>query len=253
MTTLLIDADHLIHSACAACECDIRWDEWINTLHLEQGDVKDFIAMRLAYWQELTESNEVVMCFSDYPSFRYDIWPEYKANRIGKRKPLGMRDIRQWVHKEYTCRSMAGLEGDDVMGILATNGSYPNPIIVSIDKDMRTVPCSLLAGEEVETVTQLDANRSWMKQALTGDTSDGYPGLKGVGPVSAEKILGPASNLAEMWAAVVTAYQKAGFTMKDALTNARMARILRHGDYDFDLSTVRLWDPDRDPCMKTND
>jgi DNA polymerase I len=250
--TLLIDSDWLVHSACSACECDIRWDEWINTLHLEQGDVKDFITMRLAYWQELADDPHVVMCFSDYPSFRYDIWPEYKANRIGKRKPLGMRDIRKWVHDEYECRSMAGLEGDDVMGILATNGNYPNPIIVSIDKDMRTVPCSLLAGEAVETVTPLDANRAWMKQTLTGDSSDGYPGLKGVGPVSAEKILGPATSLPEMWTAVVVAYQKAGFTMKDALTNARMARILRHGDYDFNLSTVRLWDPDRDPCMKTN-
>jgi len=27
----LIDADWLIYSACAACETDISWDEWINT------------------------------------------------------------------------------------------------------------------------------------------------------------------------------------------------------------------------------
>lgn len=251
--TLLIDADHLLYAGCAACECDIRWDEWINTLHLEQGDVKDFITMRLAYWQELTGDSQVLMCFSDYPSFRYDIWPEYKANRIGKRKPLGLRDIRHWIHKEYDCRTISGLEGDDVMGLLATNGSCPNPIIVSIDKDMRTVPCSLLAGEQVETVTQLEADRTWMKQALTGDTSDNYPGLKGVGPATAEKILGPASTLPEMWATVVTAYQKAGHTMMDAITNARMARILRHGDYDFELSSVRLWEPDTDPRMKTHD
>lgn len=250
--TLLIDADWLIHSACAACECDIRWDEWINTLHLEQGDVKDFITMRLDYWRELTQHDQVVMCFSDYPTFRHQVHEEYKANRIGKRKPLGLHDIRKWVQAEYDSRIVAGLEADDVMGILATNGSYSQPVIVSIDKDMRTVPCSLLAGDQVETVTLLEANRNWMKQTLTGDTSDNYPGLKGVGPVTAEKMLGPASTLPEMWDTVVAAYQKAGRTMMDAVTNARMARILRHGDYDFDLSVVRLWDPAGDPAMKTN-
>lgn len=251
--SLLIDADWLIHSACAACECDIRWDDHIHTLHLEQGDVKDFIAMRLQFWRELTGDDDVVMCFSDYPTFRHEIHQDYKANRIGKRKPLGLRDIREWVQREYHSRTLAGLEADDVLGLLATNGSYARPIIVSIDKDMRTVPCSLLAGEEVETVTPLEANRAWMKQTLTGDTSDNYPGLKGVGPVTAEKTLGSAVTLPDMWDNVVKAYQKAGFTMMDALLNARMARILRHGDYDFHSSEVQLWDPDRDPAMRTND
>ena len=250
--TLIIDADWLIHSACAACECDIRWDEWINTLHLEQADVKDFVSMRVSYWRDLTHDDEVVMCFSDYPTFRHDIHQEYKANRIGKRKPLGMRDIRQWVNAEYESRTCRGLEADDTMALLAMGGLYRDPIIVSIDKDMRTVPCSLLANDQVETVTLLDANRTWMKQALTGDTSDNYPGIKGVGPVSAEKILGPACSLPEMWESVVAAYQKAGHTMMDALMNARMARILRHGDYDFHTGEIQLWDPDRDPAMKTN-
>lgn len=250
--TLLIDADWLVHSACAACECDIRWDEWINTLHLEQADVKDFITMRVGYWQDLTGDKDVVMCFSDYPTFRHQVHQEYKANRIGKRKPLGMRDIRKWVTHEYESRTCAGLEADDTMALFATGGQYLQPTIVSIDKDMRTVPCSLLAGEQVETVSLLDANRTWMKQALTGDTSDNYPGLKGVGPVTAEKMLGATSTLPEMWEAVVAAYQKAGFTMMDALLNARLARILRHGDYDFGTGEVRLWEPDTDPAMKAN-
>ena len=250
--TLLIDADWLVHSACAACECDIRWDEWINTLHLEQGDVKDFITMRLGYWRDTTGDDQVVMCFSDYPTFRHDLCQEYKANRVGKRKPLGMRDIRRWVEQNYECRTCVGLEADDVMGLLATNGSYANPVMVSVDKDLRTVPGSLLAKDQLETVTLLDANRTWMKQALTGDTSDNYPGLKGVGPVGAEKLLGAATSLPDLWEKVVTAYQKAGLTLADALFNARMARILRHGDYDFHTGEIHLWDPDRDPAMNTN-
>jgi DNA polymerase-1 len=95
-----------------------------------------------------------------------------------------------------------------------------------------------------------DANRNWMTQALVGDTSDNYPGLKGFGPVKAEKLLAEHHTLPAMWSAVVGAYRKAGGTFGDALLNARMARILRYGDYDFTAATVELWDPDRDPAMK---
>lgn len=248
--TLLIDADWLIYSACAACECDIRWDEWLHTLHLEEGDVKDFITSRVEYWQESTGDKQVVMCFSDYPTFRHDLHQEYKANRIGKRKPLGLRDIRLWVEHSYESRSCIGLEADDVMGLLATGGQYDAPIIVSIDKDMRTVPGRLLAGDQIELTTVDSANRAWMIQALTGDTSDGYSGLKGFGPVKAEKQLDDATALPEMWDRVVAAYRKNGMTYADALRNARLARILRHGDYDWASSAIRLWDPDVDPAMK---
>ena len=250
--TLLIDADWLVHSACAACECDIRWDEWINTLHLEQADVKDFMSTRLDYWREITQDYSTVMCFSDYPTFRHEMNDEYKANRIGKRKPLGLRDIRRWVQDNFESRTLRGLEADDLLGLFATGGTYKNPIIVSIDKDMRTVPCSLLAGDAVETVTQAQADRAWMLQALTGDTTDNYSGLKGVGPKTAEKLLDGATTLPKMWEKVVAAYRKAGGSFQDALLNARMARILRHGDYDFSAGTVQLWDPDCDPAMKAN-
>lgn len=250
--TLLIDADLLIYSACSACEYDVKWDDTLHTLHLEEGDVKDFITMRVDRWQELVGDDQVVMCLSDYPSFRYDLLPQYKANRIGKRKPLGMQDIRYWMQDQYACGLIAGLEADDVMGIFATNDTHPNPVIVSIDKDMRTVPCSLLAKDMVETVSQVAADRAWMRQTLTGDSTDNYPGLKGVGPVTADKILGDATTLPELWARVVQAYQKGGLTWRDALLNARMARILRHGDYDFDQSAVRLWEPAIEPRMTAN-
>lgn len=241
--TLLIDADWLLYAACAACECDIRWDEWIHTLHLEPADVHSFVGDRVAHWKELTGHQQIVMCFSDSPSFRFDLYPEYKANRIGKRKPLGLRDLRRWIEQHYETRTMIGLEADDVLAILATNGSYRDPIIVSPDKDMRTVPCQLLARDAVETVSEAEAARSWMMQTLTGDQSDNYPGIKGCGPVKADKILGAEADLGKMWALVVDAYRKAGLTFSDALLNARLARILRCGDYDCVSGEVRLWDP----------
>ena len=241
--TLLIDADWLVYSACSACECDIRWDEWIHTLHLEPADVYAFIGNRVEEWKNITNHKDVVMCFSDYPSFRYSLYPEYKANRVGKRKPLGLRDLRMWVQQRYETRTMFGLEGDDVLAVLATNGAYPSPIIISPDKDMRTVPCQLLAKDTVESITKEEAMRSWMLQTLTGDQSDNYPGIKGCGPVKADKILGDEQDPMKMWTLVLEAYRKAGLTFADALLNARLARILRHGDYDCHSGEIDLWDP----------
>jgi DNA polymerase-1 len=117
---------------------------------------------------------------------------------------------------------------------------------------MRTVPGKLLRMDKMEVNDLVEANRNWMIQALVGDTSDNYPGLKGYGPVKAGKLLAEHDRLWVMWDVVLDAYREAGFTFADALLNARMARILRHGDYDFSSTNVELWDPDRDPAMKIN-
>jgi 5'-3' exonuclease len=140
LMTLLVDADWLLYAACSACECDIRWDEWIHTLHLEQSDAKSYITHQVGKWQDATGHKSVVMCLSSYPTFRHQLFAEYKANRAGRRKPLGLRDMRAWLAAQYETMCHVNLEADDVMGILMTNGSYADPIMVTADKDMRTVP-----------------------------------------------------------------------------------------------------------------
>jgi DNA polymerase-1 len=45
----------------------------------------------------------------------------------------------------------------------------------------------------------------------------------------------------DMWKIVVKAYEKAGMNEQDALQQARVARILRHGEYDKKTGEVKLW------------
>jgi DNA polymerase-1 len=47
----------------------------------------------------------------------------------------------------------------------------------------------------------------------------------------------------EWWETIVAAYVKSGLTKEDALRNARLARILRPSEYDFDTNTPVLWTP----------
>ena len=135
------------------------------------------------------------------------------------------------------------LEGDDVLGILATSKEFNDPIIVSPDKDMRTVPCKLLAGDDLELITKRQADRNWMIQALTGDNTDNYKGISGVGSVTANKILGETKTLNDMWDIVVKEYEKKSGGYKEALLTARLSRILRTGDYNIQSKKIKLWKP----------
>ena len=242
--TLLIDADWLIYSSCCSCEQDIKWDENLHTLHCDERDIHEMIDSRIEYYQNIADDKtDVVMCFTEYPTFRHEIFPEYKANRKNKRKPLALYGIVKQIQQRYESVSYTGLEGDDVLGLLATSKKYSNSIVVSPDKDMKTVPCTLIANDDMELITKKKADRHWMIQALTGDSTDNFKGLIGCGPVTADKILGDAKTLPDMWDKVVKAYEKKKQTFTDALLTARLSRILREGDFNYKTKEVELWTP----------
>ena len=243
--TLLIDADWLIYNSCCACEQDTRWTEHEHTLHSDEGDIMNLIDSRIDVFKTIAgEKHDIIMCFTSYPTFRHEIFPEYKIHRIGKRKPLALRSVINSCKKIYDCVSYPNLEGDDVLGLLATNGQYKNPIIVSVDKDMRTIPCKLIAAEEVEHITEKKANRHWFEMSIAGDSTDGIVGVKGTGMVTATKLLADTPDTIDaLWSKVAETYTKKGYTLADAILNARLTRILREGDYDYKTGEVKLWQP----------
>ena len=243
--TLLIDADWLVYNSCCACEEDTRWNEWQHQLTSDVRDCLSLIENRLDVYKNIAQDkHDIVMCFTSYPTFRHEIFPEYKINRIGKRKPLALKHTINKVKERYECITYPNLEGDDVLGLLATNGRYDNPIIVSVDKDMRTIPCKLLAAEEVEHITQKKANRHWFEMSMAGDAGDGIQSIKGMGMVTASKTLADTPDTIEaLWDKVSKTYIKKGHTLADAILNARLTRILREGDYNYQTGEVNLWKP----------
>ena len=243
--TLLIDADWLVYNSCCACEEDTRWNEWQHQLTSDVRDCLSLIENRLDVYKNIAQDkHDIVMCFTSYPTFRHEIFPEYKINRIGKRKPLALKHTINKVKERYECITYPNLEGDDVLGLLATNGRYDNPIIVSVDKDMRTIPCKLLAAEEIEHITEKKANRHWFEMSMAGDAGDGILGIKGMGMVTASKTLADTPDTKEaLWSKVQETYTKKGYTIADAILNARLTRILREGDYNYQTGEVKLWNP----------
>lgn len=247
--TLLIDADYLIYSCCCAAQHDIRYDRYNHQLIMDEREAMSMIDFKIKYYLNVLQtegykgSDDLIMCFTSYPTFRHEIFTEYKLNRIDKRHPLGLHNVIEEVKNTYKSISYPNLEGDDVLGLLSTNGRYDEPVIVSVDKDMRTIPGLLLAGDTLELITKSQADRNFMAMTIAGDATDGVPGIKGLGMVSANKLLDSSKDLESMWNQVVKTYEKKGNGISDAILNARLVRILREGDYDYTTGEVKLWNP----------
>ncbi len=248
---LLIDGDIYIYRACASSEKVINFDGDNCFLLGSLSEAKEIFVSEMSGFLEKFNTSQYIIALSDKDNFRKSILPSYKANRKNKPKPMQYNFLREWVEQEYKTMCRPGLEGDDVLGILATSPtiiSNPNKIIISLDKDMKTLPAKYYDSfnDERKRITEQEANYNHMLQTLIGDTADNYKGLPGVGKVGAEKIINQDMSYIDMWQAVVEAYKSKGYTEKDALIQARVSRILRHCDYDYKYKKPILWNIDRD-------
>jgi len=239
----------VIWRAASAAQSKFHWSEGdaISTsadlqqaIQRAESDLADF-------WWKLHADDMVITLSDPKKNWRKDVMPEYKANRKGVEKPLVFWQLRAHLESKYRTEMRPSLEGDDVMGLYATNKKaiVGKKIIVSVDKDMQSVPCFLFNPNKpdrgVVTVTQTSADRYHLQQTLTGDPVDGYKGCPGIGPKKADKILGSLTGK-KAWEAVVRTYKSCGLKESDALQNARVARILRVGEYSL-ADGVKLWEP----------
>ena len=240
---LAFDTDILMYRAATSAETEIDWGDDIWTLYTDLKDAKEAFNHQLNTIKHKLGVKDFVCCLSDHGNnFRKTIDPSYKSNRKGTRKPVGYVALCAWVEETYPSLRKPTLEADDVMGILATKpDNHGKCIIVSDDKDLKTIPGKLYrpTADEKLTITEEEADRFFFTQVLTGDVTDGYKGVPGIGPKKAEAVLGQRPH----WGAVEQAFIKAGLTRDDAIQQARLARILRWSDWDDKKETVIPWTP----------
>lgn len=244
---LLVDGDLIAHRVAEAhtdTQClDAQGDKWSYVTYVKDA-YHDF-GDRVVSMRHDVGADEVYVAFSMHPNWRHDVLPTYKSNRKSQRKPPGFHALKEQIAEHWDVVVKPGLEGDDILGILATHPDKveaKDRVIWSDDKDMRGVPCTLVKTDGIPfIVTTEEADLFHLMQTLTGDVTDGYKGCPGIGEVTAAKILNVAPE--DRWRVVVAAYEKAGLTEKDALVQARVARILRFNEYDYDKGEPILWQP----------
>lgn len=272
--TILIDADILAFQVASSQEQVFEF----NGDHVLHADLKKGIVEvenALGWILEHTDSDSASLFLTGTSNFRKGVLPTYKGNRTNVRKPMILNGLRKWMLENTRCFLEDTLEGDDLIGIHATMPHKGERVVYSADKDLKTVPGLHWCpddGEVIEVSTQ-DADLFFHEQILTGDPTDNYAGCPGVGKVAAREMLkdpfkwvketrvlksGPnkgqekttwkkepveVNRYSDLWPCIVSAYDKAGLREKDALQQARCARILRHGEYDFKAKKVIPWTP----------
>ena len=241
-TTLLIDADVLAFEASVVAEESIQWKEELWTVHADMALAKARVINRIEEFKDTLRCKDYILCLSDRANFRRKLYPDYKANRSKSRLPIILRQVKQWIIDELGGLLWANLEADDVISILATS-MEEETIIVSIDKDFKSVPGIFFdynKGEYHQPSLE-EADNFHLIQTLTGDSTDGFSGVPKVGAVTAKRLLDKEGYT---WETVAKCYKDAGLTEQDALMNAWMARLLRSENYNIETKTIeKLWTP----------
>lgn len=235
----IIDAEVYLYRAAASSEFEIEFQQDWWTYLCDHSQAKQQFTTEIERVEKAAANMDILLVFGDRNNFRYGVYPKYKSNRRKNRRAAGYRALIEWASNTWETVRLANCEGDDAVGVMHEEGD----LIVSRDKDLLTIPGVHLTEDSIKLVTQEQADYNFFTQALTGDQTDGYPGCPGYGPVAAAAVLKGAGSNLEMWQRVVACYEKKGLDADFALSQARCARILRRGEYNFERSSPLLWSP----------
>lgn len=146
-------------------------------------------------------------------NFRHDVatLQEYKGNR-GDRKPQLYQEIIDYLVHTRGAEVIEGEEADDQLSIRAMKRG---DTIATVDKDLDNTPGWHYnwRRDELYYVGEVEANRNFYKQLLTGDSVDNIPGLYRLTGVKASKKFKDAvdelDDVAAMYDYVLSTYQAA--------------------------------------------
>ncbi|MGL9717833.1 MAG: DNA polymerase I [Wolbachia sp.] len=182
----------------------------VTTTGTPIGAVYGFLNMVLKY---ITHSDYLTIAFdSGKKNFRHDLYHEYKANRVTPPEGLIpqfaiLREAVEAFNLSY--EEIEGYEADDIIATLAAK--YANHqdfkvVVVSSDKDLFQLlnynvlifdPIKNIYIDEKQVVGKFGVNSNKLLDlfSLTGDASDNIPGVPGIGPKTAAKLLDEFDSL----------------------------------------------------------
>lgn len=149
------------------------------------------------------------------PSFRKEIFDDYKANR--SEMPEDLAPQIPYIKKLTDVLGIPsfeekGFEADDIIGTLAKFGekNKMEVVIVSGDKDFSQLINKHITMFDTMKNNHFDVDKVIEKwgvhpdhfidyQALTGDSSDNIPGVRGVGPKGAQKLINEFKTIENLY------------------------------------------------------
>ena len=186
-----------------------------NSKGLNTGAAKGVIGMLKRLQADNPNDQLVVIFDAKGPTFRNEIYSEYKANRPPM--PEELREQIEPIHNVIRAMglpliSVSGIEADDVIGTLSEMATAEKrPVLISTgDKDMAQLVNDYVTL--VNTMTQVVLDRDGVVEkfgvppeliidllALMGDSVDNIPGVAGVGEKTALALLQSLGGIADIY------------------------------------------------------
>ncbi len=226
------------------------------------GAVYTFINMLLRYKAEFEPSHIAVAFDRKEPTFRHERYADYKANRTGMPEDLAvqMPILKSCLEAlNVTMLEQAGYEADDIIGTVATKiAPHAQVYILSGDRDdfqlltdrvWQIYPKTggqmvLYTPESLEEEFGLRPDQIVDYKALVGDSSDNIPGVKGIGKVSAMKLLDQYDDLDTIYAHADEIKGALGNKVRDGKEDAYLSQELATIDcampIDLDLEAMEI-------------
>ena len=162
-------------------------------------------------WEDLQGVESFQGYITGKTNFRNEIavTAPYKGNRTAP-KPKHLELIRNYLVSAWDFKVSDNEEADDCIAIEHVANDFKTGI-ASIDKDFLQLHGKHwnFVKREMTEVTEEEALINFYMQVLTGDRTDNIIGIKGIGPVKAQRILAGCTSAAEMYTACVEAYEGA--------------------------------------------
>lgn len=234
---LIIDGLNLIRRLYAALEKEI---DPVRRIERTQSTSIDALSRLL---HQFDPDYAVVVFDSNGQTWRHKVFPEYKLGRIP------MDDILLNAMPEFAklfrfnkvpALRLSGWEADDLIATLAVKAAQNDikSYIISTDKGF-----TQLLGDtnilQYDYFARLGYDKEWVYEkygvsaemlgdywALVGDTTNKIPGVKGIGPKTAVKVLAQANTVEAIYQNLDTFEPKMKQMLEGGLEQCKLSRSL---------------------------
>lgn len=210
---MLVDGSAIVHRAYHAMP-PFTTQEGVPT-----GAIHGFFAMLLKLIHQLKPARIVVAFDRPKPTFRQELYVGYQAQRPKMESDLSSQfeAIIDILHKAKIQElGVDGYEADDIIGTLSEKANREGIItyIVTGDRDMLQLvdrdtlvimpvkgisEVKIFDEKEVREKYEIKPSQIVELKALTGDPSDNYPGVAGIGPKTAANLIREYGNVENIY------------------------------------------------------